>query len=177
MRYEIKGEPLPVVIVYLEAGESIKCEKGAMSWMTPNMKMETGAGGVGKAFSRMFSGESIFQNTYTAVGGQGMIAFASSFPGSIIPIDVSKGDFIVQKSGYLASEPSVELSIAFQKKLGAGSSAARALSCRSFMELVWRSSKSTATLLSTSCRQVSRCLLTPVIWLLCQAPAQLISRP
>lgn len=120
MRYEIKGEPLPVVIVYLEAGESIKCEKGAMSWMTPNMKMETGAGGVGKAFSRMFSGESIFQNTYTAVGGQGMIAFASSFPGSIIPIDVSKGDFIVQKSGYLASEPSVELSIAFQKKLGAG---------------------------------------------------------
>ena len=177
MRYEIKGEPLPVVIVYLEAGESIKCEKGAMSWMTPNMKMETGAGGVGKAFSRMFSGESIFQNTYTAVGGQGMIAFASSFPGSIIPIDVSKGDFIVQKSGYLASEPSVELSIAFQRSSALDSSAARALSCRSFMELVWRSSKSTATLLSTSCRQVSRCLLTPVIWLLCQAPAQLISRP
>ena len=173
MRYEIKGEPLPVVIVYLEAGESIKCEKGAMSWMTPNMKMETGAGGVGKAFSRMFSGESIFQNTYTAVGGQGMIAFASSFPGSIIPIDVSKGDFIVQKSGYLASEPSVELSIAFQKKLGAGFFGGEGF----IMELVWRSSKSTATLLSTSCRQVSRCLLTPVIWLLCQAPAQLISRP
>lgn len=120
MRYEIKGEPLPVVIVYLESGESIKCEKGAMAWMTPNMKMETGAGGIGKAFGRMFSGESMFQNTYTAVGGQGMIAFASSFPGSIIPIDVSKGDFIVQKSGYLASESSVELSIAFQKKLGAG---------------------------------------------------------
>lgn len=107
MRYEIKGEPLPVVIVYLDAGESIKCEKGAMSWMTPNMKMETGAGSVGKAFSRMFSGESMFQNTYTAEGGPGMIAFASSFPGSIIPVDVSKGDFIVQKSGYLASEPSV----------------------------------------------------------------------
>ena len=94
MRYEIKGEPLPVVIVYLEAGESIKCEKGAMSWMTPNMKMATGAGSVGKAFSRMFSGESMFQNTYTAEGGPGMIAFASSFPGSIIPVDVSKGDFL-----------------------------------------------------------------------------------
>mgnify|MGYP001011572485 CR=1 FL=1 len=63
MRYEIKGEPLPVVIVYLESGESIKCEKGAMAWMTPNMKMETGAGGIGKAFGRMFSGESMFQNT------------------------------------------------------------------------------------------------------------------
>ena len=120
MRYEIKGEPLPVLLVYLEDGESVKCEKGAMAWMTPNMKMETGAGGIGKAFGRMFSGESMFQNTYTAVGGQGMIAFASSFPGSIIPIDVSQGDFIVQKSGYLASEMSVELSVAFQKKIGAG---------------------------------------------------------
>ena len=120
MKSEIKGGNLPVVICTLQSGETMITESGAMSWMSPNMKMETGAGGVGKAFSRMFSGESIFQNTYTAVGGQGMIAFASSFPGSIIPIDVSKGDFIVQKSGYLASEPSVELSVAFQKKLGAG---------------------------------------------------------
>ncbi len=120
MRYEIKGEPLPVVIVNLEAGESVKCEKGAMGGRRAPMQREPGAGGGGRAGGRMFSGESMFQNTYTAVGGQGMIAFASSFPGSIIPVDVSKGDFIVQKSGYLASEPSVELSVAFQKKLGAG---------------------------------------------------------
>ena len=121
MKYEIKGEPLPVVIVYLEAGESIKCEKGAMSWMTPNMKMETGAGGVGKAFSRMFSGESIFQNTYTAVGGQGMIAFASSFPGSIREVEVMDDrPMVVQKAGFLAAEEGVELSIFFQKKTGAG---------------------------------------------------------
>lgn len=120
MRYEIKGEPLPVALVYLDGGESILCQKGAMSWMTPNMKMATGTGGIGKAFSKMFSGESMFQNTYTAEGGPGMIAFASSVPGSIIPFDIGKGDMIVQKGGYLASEPSVEFSIAFQKKLGAG---------------------------------------------------------
>lgn len=120
MRYEIKGEPLPVLLCYLEAGETVTCEKGAMSWMTPNMKMQTGAGGVGKALGRMFSGESMFQNKYTAEGGQGMIAFASSFPGSIMAVDVSQGDFIVQKTGYLASEAGVELSVAFQKKLGAG---------------------------------------------------------
>ena len=120
MRFEIKGEPLPVVIVYLDANETINCQKGAMSWMTPNMKMETHTGGIGKAFSKMFSGESIFTNTYISEGGPGMIAFASSFPGSIIPFDISQGDMIVQKSGYLASQPTVELSIAFQKKLGAG---------------------------------------------------------
>ncbi len=120
MRYEIKGEPLPVALVYLEGGESIMCQKGAMSWMTPNMKMATGTGGIGKAFSKMFSGESMFQNTYTSEGGPGMIAFASSVPGSIIPFDISQGDMIVQKGGYLASEPSVEFSVAFQKKIGAG---------------------------------------------------------
>ena len=62
----------------------------------------------------------MFQNTYTAQGGPGMIAFASSVPGSIIPFDISQGDMIVQKGGYLASEMSVEFSIAFQKKIGAG---------------------------------------------------------
>ena len=120
MRYEIKGEPLPVVICYLNGGEKVMCEKGAMSWMTPNMKMETGTGGIGKAFSKKFSGESICHNTYEAQGGDGMIAFASSFPGSILAFDISQGEMIVQKGGYLASEPGVEFSIAFQKKLGAG---------------------------------------------------------
>ena len=120
MRYEIKGEPMPVVLVYLDANESVNCQKGAMSWMTPNMQMSTSTGGLGKAIGKMFSGESIFTNTYVAEGGPGMIAFASSVPGSIIPFDIGKGDMIVQKGGYLASEPSVEFSVAFQKKFGAG---------------------------------------------------------
>lgn len=120
MRYEIKGEPLPVVLVYLEANEVVNCQKGAMSWMTPNMKMSTSTGGFGKAIGKMFSGESIFTNTYVAEGGPGMIAFASTVPGSIIPFDISQGDMIVQKGGYLASQPSVEMSVAFQKKFGAG---------------------------------------------------------
>lgn len=120
MRYEIKGEPLPVLITYLDAGESINCQQGAMSWMTPNMQMQTSTGGIGKVFGKMFSGESIFQNTYTAQGGQGMIAFAASIPGSILTFDISQGEMIVQKSGYFASQPGVDLSIAFQKKLGAG---------------------------------------------------------
>lgn len=122
MRYEIKGGNLPVVICHLEAGESMVTERGSMSWMSPNMKMETSGGGsIGKAFGRLFSGEAIFQNIYTAMGGPGMIAFASSFPGSIMPVDISPGnDMVVQKSGFLASERSVELSVFFRKKFGAG---------------------------------------------------------
>ncbi len=120
MKYEIKGEPLPVLLCYLDANETVMCQKGAMSWMTPNMKMQTGTGGIGKAFSKMFSGESMFQNTYTAQGGPGMIGFASTLPGSIIPFDISKGDLIVQKGGYFVSEPSVNFSVAFQKNIGAG---------------------------------------------------------
>ena len=96
-------------------------ENGSMSFMSPNMQMETNAGGFGKALGRMFSGESIFQNLYTAKGGEGMIAFASSFPGSIVPFEIGPGkELIVQKSGFLASEKTVELSVHIQKKLGAG---------------------------------------------------------
>ncbi len=122
MGYEIKGERLPEAVCYLEEGEVMITERGSMSWMSPNMKMETTSnGGIGKALGRMFAGEAIFQNRYTAVGGNGMIAFASSFPGQIRTWDVSPGnEVIVQKSGFLAAEESVELSVFFQKKLGAG---------------------------------------------------------
>ena len=71
MKYSIEGEPLPVVICNMEAGEKMITESGAMSWMSPNMKMETVGGGVGKMFGRMLSGESLFLNNYTAMGGPG----------------------------------------------------------------------------------------------------------
>lgn len=122
MKYEIKGETLPVAVCYLENGESMITERGSMSWMSPNMKMETTSnGGIGKALGRMFAGEALFQNRYTAMGGNGMIAFASSFPGSILDYQIAPGrELIVQKSGFLAAEAGVELSVFFQKKLGAG---------------------------------------------------------
>ena len=121
MKYQIKGEPLPVVICTLEAGESVICESGAMSWMSPNMQMETVGGGVGKMFGRMFAGESLFQNRFTSAGGAGMIAFASHFPGSIRAVEITPDKpIVVQKSAFLACEPGVELSVFFQKKLGTG---------------------------------------------------------
>ncbi len=121
MKYSIEGEPLPVVVCELESNEMMITEKGAMSWMSPNMKMETVGGGVGKMFGRMFSGESMFVNHYTAMGGPGMIAFASSFPGSIRAFEISPGkEMICQKTAFLASTSGVELSVFFQKKAGAG---------------------------------------------------------
>ncbi|WP_368181603.1 TIGR00266 family protein [Anaerotruncus rubiinfantis] len=122
MQYQIEGTPLPVVICNLQANEQMITERGSMSWMSPNMKMETtSGGGVGKALGRMFAGEALFQNRYTAQGGPGMIAFASSFPGSIRALSILPDrPMIVQKSAFLASETTVELSVFFQKKLGAG---------------------------------------------------------
>lgn len=120
MQYEIKGGSFPVVICQLNGGESMITEKGSMVWMSPNMEMETKGGGIGKMFSKAFSGESMFHNIYTAKG-DGMIAFGSSFPGKILAVEISPGkDIIMQKSAFLASEPTVELSIFFNKKLGAG---------------------------------------------------------
>lgn len=122
MEYQVKGTPFPALICKLNAGESIDCQRGAMSWMTPNMQMQTSAGGgLGKLLSRAVSGESIFKNKYTAQGGPGEIAFASTVPGNILPIEINASKQIVaQKSSYLASTPGVEMEIFFQKKIGAG---------------------------------------------------------
>ena len=121
MNYKIVGEPMPAVICELENGEAMICESGAMSWMSPNMQMETTGGGAGKVFGRMFSGENLFQNRYTARNGQGMIAFASSFPGSIRAYEITPSTpIVVQKRAFLASTAGVDLSVHFQKKIGAG---------------------------------------------------------
>jgi len=121
MRYEIKGGDYPVVICNLENGERMITEKGSMVWMSPNMQMETHGGGLGRMFAKAFSGESMFQNIYTAKGGPGMIAFGSSFPGQIKPITIGPGqEMILQKSAFLAAEAGVALSVHFNKKLGAG---------------------------------------------------------
>ena len=122
IKYEIEGGHLPVVICYPQDGESLVTESGAMSWMSPNMRMQTNSGGgIKKVFGRLFSGESLFMNEYTAEGGEGMIAFASSFPGSIIPYRVTPGNgIIVQKRGFLAMEKGLDLSVYFQKRLSAG---------------------------------------------------------
>ena len=117
MKYDIKGEPMPVVICTLDAGEKMITESGSMVWMSPNMQMDTSAGGIGKAFGRMFAGENIFQNIYTAQGGPGLIAFASSFPGSIRAIEITPDKPVIcQKASFLAATDGVQLSVFFQNK-------------------------------------------------------------
>ena len=122
LKYEIEGGNLPVVICYPEAGQTLCTQSGAMSWMSPNMNMQTNAGGgIKKALGRLLAGESIFLNEYTPEGGQGMIAFASAFPGTIIPFQVTPGNgIVVQKSGFLAMEKGLNLSIHLQKKASSG---------------------------------------------------------
>lgn len=121
MEYEIIGTPLPAVVCYLKKGDVMLSDSGAMAWMDPCMEMGTTSnGGIGKAFGRMFSGETMFLNTYTA-NADGKIAFASSFPGEIRKYEIEPGkEIVVQKSSYLASEPTVDRSIFFNKKAMTG---------------------------------------------------------
>jgi uncharacterized protein (TIGR00266 family) len=120
MQYEIVGAPFPAVVCSLQRGEQMKTEKGSMVWMDPCMTMETTGGGVKKMFSKAFSGESMFQNIYTAQS-DGRIAFGSSFPGQILAIEIKPGqEFIAQKMAFLASEIGVDISVHFNQKLGKG---------------------------------------------------------
>ena len=94
--------------------------------------MSTSGGGAKKMFGKLLSGESMFQNTYTA-NADGEIAFASSFPGEILAIELDGGKSIIaQKKAFLASEGTVNMSVFFQKKLSGGFFA---------KALLWRSSR------------------------------------
>ncbi|NLJ94907.1 MAG: AIM24 family protein [Clostridiaceae bacterium] len=121
MNYSIEGGSLPVVRIFLNQGESLVSEAGGRTWARGPVRTETeSGGGFGKMFGRMMSGESLFLSTYTAQGPC-EIAFASSFPGKIIPYELAPGQSIIaQKSAFLCATAGVDLSIYFQKKFGAG---------------------------------------------------------
>ena len=119
MNYEIKGNVVPAVEVSLSRGESVFTQSGGMFYQTEGIKMDTTRGGLFKGIGRMFAGESMFMATYTATQ-DAKVAFASTLPGSIIPVDVSEGRFTIQKGAFLAAESSIELRTTFNKKLGTG---------------------------------------------------------
>lgn len=122
MEYKIIGDYFPAVKCMLTQGEAMKCEGGSMSWMDRGIAMSTeGGGGIGKAFGRMLSGESIFFNKFECTTPQGEIVFSSSFPGKIMPVELQAGQSIIaQKQAFLACSEGVDVATHFQKKVGAG---------------------------------------------------------
>lgn len=123
MEYKIVGQTVPVVEVKLNKGESMYTQSGGMAYQTEGIKMHTNArGGVMKSLGRMFAGESIFMANYTAESDGAMIAFATTVPGALVPIDLRNmpNGLIMQKGAFLCAEQSVETSIAFTKKFSAG---------------------------------------------------------
>ncbi len=122
LSYQIIGTTLQAVILQLEPGQEIFSERGGMSWMSGNIDMSTNMqGGLGGAFKRMFSGESLFMVTFVPKGGNGIVAFSSELPGKIVPIRLGDGQSVIcQKDAFMCAESSVQLDIHLQRKLGAG---------------------------------------------------------
>ena len=122
MDAKILGDSLPVVTCKLAKGESVITEAGGMSWMEDGIKMTTSTnGGIMKGLGRALVGESLFMNVYTAERDGAEISFSSSFPGKILEFDLNQGETIIaQKKAFLCAESSVDISMHFRKKLGAG---------------------------------------------------------
>ena len=123
MKYEILGKTVPVVEVTLNKGESFFTQSGGMTWQSQGIKMATNArGGVMKSLGRIFTGESIFMSSYTAEADGAKIAFATTVPGDIMPINMSEipNGLILQKGAFLCAEDDIELKVKFTKKISAG---------------------------------------------------------
>lgn len=121
MQYEIIGETVPAVEVTLGRGESMFTQSGGMVWQSMGVKMTTNArGGIARSLGRMFTGESIFMANYTAEVDGVKIAFGSTVPGTVVPVDITRSELICQKGAFLCAEQSVDLKVAFTKKFSAG---------------------------------------------------------
>ncbi|MSA01549.1 TIGR00266 family protein [Lactonifactor sp. BIOML-A3] len=122
MRYRIVGSIMPAVEMQLQAGESIYTQTGGMSWMSDGILMNTNArGGFMKGLGRMFTGESFFMTTYTSQRENAEIAFSSTVPGEILPLDLRKyGSMICQKGAFLCAQEQVTADAVFTKKLSSG---------------------------------------------------------
>jgi len=94
---------------WLQAGESVVAESGAMVGMSTNVQMQTQSGGLMKGLKRLFGGESFFRNTFTAQGGQGEVLFATPLCGDMAVLDAGHKQWCIQSSAYVASSPSVDV--------------------------------------------------------------------
>jgi len=121
MTYEIKGLPMPVVICHLKENEAMICKSGAMSWMSPNMQLETLNGSLAELASSLIFGEVVFQNRYVSHEGEGMVAFASNQPGEILALDISPDAPMICRDGaFLAASEDVEMDDYAPEELNAG---------------------------------------------------------
>lgn len=118
---------MPILEITLEPGESIVAEGGDVAWLSPGLHLDTstahgtgGQGGFMSGLKRVLGGAQLFLTQYTAPNG-GLVAFAAQLPGTIREITIDSADtFMIQSGSYTASTPQVEISVALQKKLGAG---------------------------------------------------------
>lgn len=120
--YEIVGDDFQAVNITLDPGESVRAEPGAMMYLEPGIHMETSTGGgMLSGLKRMVGGESFFITTFDNRGsGRAKVGFAASYPGKILPVDLSRGTMMCQRNAYLCSAHGIEISVAFTKRFGAG---------------------------------------------------------
>ena len=123
MEYKIIGQTVPVVEVTLNSGESMYTQSGGMAYQTEGIEMKTNArGGIMKSIGRAFAGESMFMANYTATKDGATVAFATTIPGNVVPLDLSKypSGLTFQKGSFLCAESNVETQVTFTKRFGAG---------------------------------------------------------
>ncbi len=121
MRYEISGTIMQTVAIDLTPGETVYSQTNTMAWMNDSIKMDTHTGGgLFAGLKRSFGGGSFFITDFTAQGN-GHVAFAPRFPGSIVAAQLQPGQSLIcRKETFLVAQKSVTLELAWQKRLGAG---------------------------------------------------------
>ena len=127
MEHKIVGSIMPVLEITLQPNEKVFAESGELSWISMAVQMQTSTaaggqqGGFMAVLGRAVSGGTLFMTEYTAVGGVGLVAFASKLPGQVMPLEITpQTSYLVHRHGFMCATPGVQFSVGFQQRLGAG---------------------------------------------------------
>ena len=122
MEYQIVGGAFPMLVCTLNKGETMKNESGAMSFMSPNIKMETNTGGgLFKGIGRALAGDSLFLTFFTAEQDNERIGFSSAYPGKILPLKIDESHpIIAEKGAFLAAENNIDINMYLKPNIGTG---------------------------------------------------------
>src|SRR5256714_15073485 len=124
MESKIVGTTMPVLELNMQPNDKVFAESGELSWMSMAVQMQTGMsvggqqGGVFGALGRAFAGGTLFMTEYTAVGGQGLLAFAGKLPGQFLPLEIAQGQgYMLHRPGFLCADLGFQCTMTFRNGL------------------------------------------------------------
>src|SRR5207237_2555035 len=120
--HEIIGDDMQAVVISMSAGDEVRAEAGAMTFMTEGIEMDARMQGgiLGGLKRKLLAGESLFLTFFRCSVPSGRVAFSGPYPGKIMRLPLQNSAVLCQRDSFLCASGAIDINVEFTKRLGAG---------------------------------------------------------